>query len=243
MHDDGIFDETIAARYDETSAAMFAPDVLEPTIDFLAELAGTGRALEFAIGTGRVALPLRQRGVPVSGIELSEPMLAKLNEKDGAETIDITVGNMTTATAAGDFRLVYLVYNTIGNVETQDAQVAVFENASRHLESGGFFVVEVGVPELRRLPAGQKFLPFHVSENRWGIDEIDVVSQHSISHHFRIVDGVASHFACPYRYVWPSELDLMARLAGLELRQRWSDWNRRQFTAESRSHVSVWQKP
>lgn len=243
MPDDGIFDEAVAASYDQSSASMFAPEVLGPTVDFLADLAGGGRVLEFAIGTGRVAVPLAARGVPVSGIELSRPMAAKLEEKPGAANIDVVIGDMTTTTVDGPFSLVYLVFNTIGNVETQDAQVAVFHNAARHLEPGGHFVVEVGVPNLRELPPGQTAQPFHISEDRFGFDEVDVVTQHAVSHHFRIDAEAARNFACPYRYVWPAELDLMARLAGMHLAGRWEDWDRRPFTAESRRHVSVWELP
>ncbi len=220
---------------------MFAPEVLGPTLDFLAALAEGGRALELAIGTGRVAVPLAGRGVPMAGIEISRPMASKLREKEGADGIDVVIGDMATARVEGSFRLVYLVFNTIGNVETQDAQVAVFRNAARHLEPGGFFVIEVGVPNLRELPYGQTVQPFHVSDHRWGFDEIDVVTQHAVSHHFRIDDDGGHHFACPFRYVWPAELDLMAQMAGMELRERWQDWNRQPFTADSRHHVSVWQ--
>ncbi len=243
MHDDGIFDAAAAERYDESSAAMFAPEVLGPTVDFLAQLAGEGGALEFAIGTGRVAVPLAERGVDVSGIEISRAMVAKLREKPGSNGIDVVIGDMASTTVEGAFRLVYLVFNTIGNVETQQAQVAVFRNAAEHLEPGGFFVVEVGVPNLRELPPGQTVQPFHVSENRFGFDEFDVVTQHAVSHHFKIDDAGAQHFACPFRYVWPAELDLMAQLAGMELHERWEDWNREPFTADSRGHVSVWQLP
>lgn len=243
MHDDGIFDEAVAERYDASSASMFAPKVLGPTVDFIAELAGDGRALEFAIGTGRVAVPLAQRGVPVSGIEISRPMVAKLREKSGAEDIDVVIGDMASTRVEGSFSLVYLVFNTIGNVETQDTQVAVFRNASTHLEPGGHFVVEVGVPNLRELPHGQTVQPFHVSEERFGFDEFDVVTQHAVSHHFRIDADAAQHFACPYRYVWPAELDLMAQLAGMRLVGRWEDWTRKPFTADSRHHVSAWQLP
>lgn len=241
MHDDGIFDEAAAERYDESSAEMFAPHVLGPTVDFLAELAGTGSALEFAIGTGRVAIPLAARGVPVSGIEISRAMVAKLQEKPGASGIDVVIGDMTAAVVDGRFSLVYLVFNTIGNVASQEGQVAVFNNAARHLSDGGYFVVEVGVPALRKLPPGQSAIPFHVSADRFGFDELNVVTQHAVSHHIRIDEGVPQYFACPYRYVWPAELDLMAQLAGMRLVGRWANWNRDPFTADSTGHVSVWQ--
>ncbi len=242
MHDDGIFDAEAAARYDESAAPMFHPAVLEPTVDFLAGLAGNGRALEFAIGTGRVAVPLAQRGVDVAGIELSRPMAAKLAEKEHGGNIEVVIGDMTTATVPGSFRLVYLVYNTIGNVLTQDAQVAVFINAAAHLEPGGYFVVEVGVPGIRGLLPGETVRVFHLSADRWGFDEFDTVTQSAVSHHFKNDDGRFRHFPCPFRYVWPSELDLMARLAGMELSERWSTWTREPFTADSTSHISVWVK-
>lgn len=242
MHDDGIFDAEAAERYDQSSAPMFDPAVLGPTVDFLAELAGDGRTLEFAVGTGRVAVPLAARGIDVTGIEISRPMAAKLAEKVGGSDIDVVIGDMTTTTVPGLFQLVYLVYNTIGNVLTQDAQVAVFANAGAHLGPGGYFVVEVGVPAIRGLLPGETLRVFHVSEDRWGFDEIDTATQSAISHHFGTVDGRLRHFPCPFRYVWPAELDLMARLAGMELHERWSDWSRTPFTADSTSHVSVWQK-
>ncbi|NNC75755.1 MAG: methyltransferase domain-containing protein [Acidimicrobiia bacterium] len=240
---DDLWNERVAAKYDENSARMFSPEVLDPTVDFLADLAGDGRALEFAIGTGRVAVPLANTGVPLSGIDSSAAMIGQMTGKPGAEAIDAVVGDMTTTTVEGPFSLVYLVFNTIGNVQTQEAQVAVFRNAARHLEAGGHFVVEVGVPDLQRLPPGETARPFLVTEQRWGFDEYDLVSQSATSHHFINRDGSLEYFACPYRYVWPAELDLMAQLAGMNLKERWADWNRNPFTAESPGHVSVWEKP
>jgi SAM-dependent methyltransferase len=212
-------------------------------IGFLAELAGDGRALELAIGTGRVAVPLAERGVRVAGIELSPDMLAQLHAKPGAAGIEVVVGDMAAARVPGSFRLVYLVFNTIMNLTTQDAQVACFANAAAHLEPGGCFVIEVGVPDLRRLPPGQTAVPFRVDEERLGFDTYDVVTQEMRSHHHRRVGEHWQARAVPFRYVWPSELDLMARLAGLRLRERWAGWRREPFTADSRSHVSVWEKP
>jgi SAM-dependent methyltransferase len=240
---DGYFDERIAARYDEDAASLFDPAVIDSTVDFLADLAGEGRALEFGIGTGRIALPLSERGVDVHGIELSKAMVAKLREKPGAERVDVTVGDFTTTVVEGSFSLVYVVFNTIENLMTQEAQVACFRNAAAHLEPGGCFVVEVGVPDLRRLPPGETFRVFSSEENYWGIDEYDVVKQGLISHHVWIVDEGVERFSAPYRYVWPSELDLMAKLAGMRLRDRWSGWEREAFTSESDGHVSVWAKP
>lgn len=242
MHDDGYFGESVAATYDDDEA-MFAPEVVEPVADFLAELAGDGTALEFGIGTGRIAIPLARRGVPVRGIELSRAMAARLDEKPGAQDISVTVGDFSTAKVDGDFSLVYLVFNTINNLVTQDAQVSCFRNAAGHLRPGGRFVVEVGVPELRRLPPGETHQVFHAGEDRWGIDEYDVANQGLISHHVRIRDGKPEQVSVPFRYVWPAELDLMAQLAGMELQDRWEDWTRAPFTSESRKHVSVWRKP
>ena len=242
MDADGYFDEAVAATYDEDSAERFDAAVLEPAVDFLAELAGSGSALEFAIGTGRVALPLAKRGVPMHGIDMSAAMVERLRAKPGGD-IPVTIGDFATTRVDGSFSLVYLVYNTIGNLTTQEAQVACFRNAAVHLEPGGTFVVEVGVPELQRLPPGETGQVFHMGEDRWGIDEYDVARQGLISHHFWIREGRAGHFSMPFRYVWPSELDLMAQLAGMTLRERWAGWTKDPFTSESRSHVSIWEKP
>ena len=241
--DDGYFDESIAARYDESSADMFDLQVVAPAADLLADLAGDGRALELGIGTGRIALPLAQRGVPVHGIDLSNAMVARLREKPGAEEIGVTIGDFSTTRVEGVFSLAYLVYNTILNLTTQEAQVACFANVAAHLEPGGCFLIEVMVPDLRRLPPGQTVVPFHVSDDRWGFDKYDVASQGLSSHHFETVEGRIQYFSMPFRYVWPAELDLMARIAGMNLRERWSGWNREPFTSESTKHVTVWQKP
>jgi SAM-dependent methyltransferase len=237
------FDEPVAARYDDPEDDMFGPEVLTPTVEFLARLAGNGRALELGIGTGRVAFPLSQRGVPVDGIDLSEAMVARLHAKTSEESINVTIGDFSRTTVEGHFSLVYLVYNTIMNLTTQGAQVACFRNAASHLEPGGCFVIEVGIPELRRLPPGETARVFHVSESGWGLDEFDVANQGLVSHHFLVIDGKLERSSTPFRYVWPAELDLMAELAGMQLRERWSDWNREPFTAESRKHISVWEKP
>ena len=222
---------------------MSAPEVVEPVVDLLAELAGDGAALELAIGTGRIAVPLAARGVPVAGIELSPDMAAQLRRKPGAESIEVAIGDMASLRVPGSFRLVYLVFNTINNLTTQDAQAACFANAAAQLEPGGSFVVEVGVPDLRRLPPGQTAVPFRVDDERLGFDTYDVVSQEMWSHHhWRDGDRWRAR-AIPFRYVWPAELDLMARLAGMELAGRWAGWRREPFTADSRKHVSVWRKP
>ena len=240
---DGYFDERVAARYDDSSPEMFDPAVIQPTVDLLAELAGDGRALELGVGTGRIAVPLAQRGVAVHGIDMSRAMVARLQEKPGSEDIGVTIGDFATTTVEGSFSVAYLVFNTIMNLTTQAAQVACFRNVAAHLEPGGCFVVEVGVPSLRRLPPGETIHAFHVSETRWGIDEFDVARQGLTSHHFVIVDGKLEQVSVPFRYVWPAELDLMAELAGMSLRERWSDWKREPFTSESEKHVSVWEKP
>jgi SAM-dependent methyltransferase len=240
--EDGYFDERVAARYDESSADMFEPAVVDPVLDFLVELAGNGRALELGIGTGRIAVPLAQRGVSVHGIDMSQAMVARLRAKPGGDDIGVTIGDFATTTVDGTFSLAYLVFNTILNLTTQAGQVACFRNVAAHLEPGGCFVIEVGVPELQRVPPGETFHVFHVSETRWGIDEYDVANQGLISHHFEIVDGRLERNSVPFRYTWPAELDLMAQLAGMTLRERWSGWKREPFTSESRKHVSVWEK-
>jgi hypothetical protein len=239
MHD--YFGEDVAARYDESSAGEFDPAVVEPTVDFLAALAGPGAALELGIGTGRIALPLAARGVAVSGIELSQAMTAQLKRKPGGEAIPVAIGDFATTRVAGTFSLVYLVFNTIGNLTTQAQQVACFANAAAHLESGGTFVIEVGIPDLQRLPAGETVIPFHVSDERIGFDEYDVANQGLISHHLEITpDGRAIRGSIPFRYAWPAEYDLMAQLAGMRLRERWSGFKREPYTSASRKHVSVW---
>jgi SAM-dependent methyltransferase len=240
--EDGYFDEPVAARYDESSAEMFSPERVDPVVDLLAELAGDGRALELAIGTGRIAVPLAQRGVPVHGIELSKAMAARLREKPGADEIGVTIGDFTSTRVDGTFTVAYLVYNTINNVTTQAEQTETFRNAAAHLQPGGTFVIEVGVPSLQRLPPGETVRPFDLSPDHVGFDEYDVAVQGLRSHHFSLVDGSWQYLSMPFRYVWPSELDLMAELAGMRLRDRWSDWSREPFTAESRKHVSVWEK-
>jgi len=241
--DDGYFDERVAGRYDESSADMFNREVVEPAVDFLADIAGNGAALEFGIGTGRIALPLARRGVPVHGIDLSNAMVSRLRAKPGGDAVGVTIGNFATTTVDGSFALVYLVFNTVMNLTTQAAQVACFRNAAAHLAPGGCFVIEVSVPDLQRLPPGETIHPFHVSETRWGFDEYDIARQGLTSHHLRLVDGQLERLSIPFRYAWPAEFDLMAQLAGMTLRERWAAWRREPFTSESRAHVSVWQKP
>ncbi|MGW6707182.1 class I SAM-dependent DNA methyltransferase [Streptomyces sp. NPDC054956] len=240
-----LWTRATAERYDAEETAMSSAAALGPTLDFLAELAGDGRALEFAIGTGRVGVPLRERGVPVVGIELSEHMAAVLRRKTDENTLPVTIGDMATTTVPGGFALVYLVYNTITNLLTQDEQVECFRNAARHLEPGGRFVIELGVPPLRFLPPGQVAVPFDVSEEHLGFDTFDLVQQILVSHHLTR-DGEAGGYRrdeSRHRYAWPAELDLMARIAGLELERRHADWNGAPFTQDSPKHVSVWRKP
>ncbi|MBC2864500.1 class I SAM-dependent DNA methyltransferase [Streptomyces mexicanus] len=240
-----LWSRETAERYDAEETELSCAAVLEPTLDFLAALAGSGPALEFAIGTGRVGVPLRRRGVPVAGIELSEHMAAVLRRKIDEDTLPVTIGDMATTVVPGEFTLVYLVYNTISNLLTQDEQVACFRNAARHLLPGGRFVIELNVPPLRFLPPGQVAVPFDVSERHLGFDTIDPVEQILVSHHFTRDgdDGRYRREASRHRYAWPAELDLMARLAGLELERRVADWDGTPFTQDARKHISVWRKP
>jgi len=241
---DDHFAGEVAARYDETLGDMGSPEVLGPIVDLLTELAGDGAALEMAIGTGRVALPLADRGVPVSGIELSRDMAAQLRAKPGGERIPVTIGDMASVRVDGTFRLVYLLDNTIGNLETQDRQAACFANAAAHLEPGGHFVIDMVVPDLRRLVPGKDTVVFAHRPGYVGFDHYDdLVAQHAVSHHVTTDAAGTREVRTPWRYVWPSELDLMARLAGLHLRGRWADWTRSSFTGDSPSHVSVWRRP
>jgi SAM-dependent methyltransferase len=237
------FGERVAARYDESSADLFEPAVVDPVVEFLAGLAGRGAALEFAIGTGRIALPLVRRGIPVHGIDLSEAMVARLRAKPGAEQIGVTIGDFATTAVEGRFSVAYLVFNTIMNLTSQEEQAACFQNAAAHLAPGGCFVIEVMVPALQRLPPGETVRAFTMTATRLGFDEYDVASQGLVSHHYSVVDGGLEVASMPFRYVWPSELDLMARLAGMTLRERWSGWKREPFTSDSTGHVSVWEKP
>ncbi|QIQ04939.1 class I SAM-dependent DNA methyltransferase [Streptomyces liangshanensis] len=253
MTSSDLWSRETAERYDAGETETSSPAVLGPTVDFLAGLAGDGRALEFAIGTGRVGVPLRERGVPVVGIELSEHMAAVLRRKVDEDTLPVTIGDMATTVVPGGFTLVYLVYNTISNLLTQDEQVECFRNAARHLEPGGRFVIELGVPPLRFLPPGQVAVPFDVSERHLGFDTFDLVEQLLVSHHFSREgdgdgedNGGAGHYRraeSRHRYAWPAELDLMARIAGLERERRVADWDGSPFTEDSGKHISVWRKP
>ena len=244
MRQEEIWDADAAQRYDTPGVGMFAPEVLGPTVDRLAELAGGGQALEFAIGTGRVGVPLAERGVPVTGIELSGAMIDQLRTKVDEAAIPVVAGDMATTVAPGQFALVYLVFNTISNLLTQAEQVACFRNAARHLTPGGRFVIELWVPELRRLPPGQQATVWRTDPDYIALDTYDVVRQHVVSHHFRFDESRNARLSrSPHRYIWPAELDLMAQLAGFELESRHADWSGGEFTAESRSHVSVYRLP
>ncbi len=236
------FGADVAVRYDERHGCLATADVVDPIVDFLVAAAGRGPALEFGIGTGRIALPLASRGVDVCGIDLSAAMVERLGEKEGGDELEVTIGDFARTRVEGTFSLVYLVANTIMNLTTQDEQVACFQNAADHLEPGGCFVIEVLVPGLQRLPPGERYQPFDVSPTHLGFDEIDVSTQRLTSHHYWIDNGKAELFSPPFRYVWPAELDLMARIAGMTLRERWGDWSREPFTNESPKHVSVWEK-
>jgi SAM-dependent methyltransferase len=238
----GFFGERAASVYDERAADMFAPAVVLPVVDMLADFAGQGRALEFGIGTGRIALPLAKRGVRVVGIDDSEAMVARLRAKTGADQIDVAIGSFATTRVDGEFALVYLIFNTIFNLVTQDEQVACFQNAAAHLESGGRFVVETHVPDLQRLPLGQTIIPNRAEPEGISFDVYDVVTQRFSSQHYVFADSRVEAYPVEFRYAWPSELDLMARIAGLTMRERWGGWQREPFTGVSRTHVSVYQK-
>ncbi len=240
---DGYFGEAVAARYDESTAGMSDPAVVEPAVGLLAGLAGRGQALELGIGTGRIALPLARRGIRVQGIDLSRAMVDRLRAKPGGDAIGVTIGDFATTTGRGRFSVAYLVFNTIMNLTTQEAQVACFRNVAAQLEPGGCFVIEVMVPELRKLPPGQNVVPFDVSPQRWAFDVYDTATQAMSSNYVTVSGGQGEYRSIPFRYVWPAELDLMAQLAGLRLRERWGGWAREPFTSDSQQHVSIWEKP
>jgi SAM-dependent methyltransferase len=240
---ENYFDERIAKSYRARWPDLFEPTAIDPVVAFLADLAGSGAALELGIGTGRIAIPLAGRGIRVHGIDLSPDMVAQLRAEPGSDGIDVTIGDFASTKAGGAFQVAYLLRNTITNLTSQDAQVECFRNVAAQLEPGGCFVIEVYVPELQRLPPGETFHAFTVTPEHLGFEEYDVATQIAISHHYWITGGKLETFSAPFRYVWPAELDLMARLAGLALRGRWGDWARAPFTAESRSHISVWERP
>ena len=236
------FGKGVAEDYDRAEGDMFDPSEVDPAVDFLAGMAGAGPALELGIGTGRIALPLADRGVQVYGIDLSPEMVEGLRAKPGGSEIEVVIGDFATTAVGRRFSLAYLVFNTIMNLTTQDQQVACFKNVAAHLVAGGRFVIEVGIPQLQRLPPGETVRPFSVSDTHLGFDEFDVATQGLISHHYALADGRLEPSSMPFRYVWPSELDLMARLAGMTLTERWSSWLREPFTNDSVKHISVWEK-
>ena len=240
---DGYFGESVAVGYDDPADRMNQAQAIDPAADLLAELAGGGPALELAIGTGRIGLPLSARGVPVHGIEMSKAMAARLRGKPGGENIAVTIGDMSATRVDGSFTLAYLVFNTINNLTTQQAQVACFRNVAEHLSPGGCFVIETSVPPLRYLPPGQDIHGYRASPGRIVSYSFDHATQRYDGHYAEFTDGTAQYRTIPFRYVWPAELDLMAQLAGLRLRDRWAGWNREPFTTDSTSHVSVWEKP
>jgi SAM-dependent methyltransferase len=237
-----LFTGIKATNYDRGSPEMWDPALLDATAEFLAGLAQGGRALEFGIGTGRVALPLSERGIEVHGIDISAEMIDQLRRKPRSDAIGTTVGDFATATVPGEFSLVYVVFNTISNLLEQSEWVETFRNASRHLGPGCVLAMELNVIDLRRFPPGAAVLPFHVSPNHIGFDTLDVVSQRGVSHHYVVVDGRGGHYESAFRYAWPAELDLMAQMAGMRLRERWADWDREPFTSESMKHISVWER-
>ena len=244
MTSSDLWDSETARRYDDTSSPMFSPEILDPTVNFLADLAGGGAALEFAIGTGRVAVPLSERGVRVTGIELSEPMVEQLRRKASTTEMPVAIGDMASTQVGGAYSLVYLVFNTLGNLRTQEEQVDCFRNAARHLAPGGHFVIEMWVPGIRRFPPGQAAVPFEVTERHTGFDTYDMTTQQGTSHHYsREPDGTYRYSTSNFRYVWPAECDLMAQLAGLAPAGRWADWTRSEFTSESDSHISAYRLP
>ncbi|GGX53393.1 methyltransferase [Tateyamaria omphalii] len=241
MDEDGYFGDAVAKSYDDDHGGG-DPALIERTVKCLKGLTGTGSVLEFAVGTGRIALPLRASGVDVKGIELSKAMVAELRKKETGPPMDVTIGDMTSAQVPGQFSLVFLVFNTIDNLVTQEAQIACFKNAARHLDKGGRFLIETRVPPLQRIPFGETKMAFACSSDHFGVDDYDLVTQRYSSNHVWMKGDQHQHLSIPFRYVWPSELDLMAQLAGLELEYRWADWERSPFTHLSESHISVWRK-
>lgn len=243
MNDDGYFDEAAAERYDEFSGSMFDPEKVDPVVDFLADLAEGGSLLELGVGTGRIALPLVRRGLEVDGIDMSVAMTDRLRSKGDGDKVGITIGDFASFSTGKKYSVAYLVFNTIMNLTTQEAQVACFQNVANHLEPGGLFVIEVSIPKLQRLPVGETIRPYKMTDSRMSFDEYSVADQGLISHHFTLTDGIWDRMSIPFRYVWPDELNLMARLAGMSLYGRWSGWKQEPFTNDSETLVAVWQKP
>lgn len=240
-YDASTYGDRIADVYDELYEDLF--DV-EGTVSFLAELAGDGRVLELAIGTGRIAVPLTERGVSVEGIDASQAMVAKLRDRAGGADIAVTRGDFADVAVDAEFSLVYLVFNTLFALTNQERQIQCFENVARHLIDGGYFVVEAFVPDMTRFDQHQRVAvdEVRVDEVRLEMIRHDPVAQRSYSQHVFISEAGTKLYPVSIRYCWPSELDLMARLVGLTLHERWGGWRREPFTSESKSHVSVYVK-
>jgi SAM-dependent methyltransferase len=236
------FDEWIAQRYERLWPELFDDELIAATVAILRELAGSRPALEFGVGTGRIAVPLRRAGVRVHGIDLSPAMAARLRAQPGGSAVDVTIGNFATMTVGTGFGLVYLLRNTITNLTTQDSQAGAFRNAAAHLTPGGYFLIENYVPALRLLPPGQTTRVFTATDNHVGYETYDVAAQIAVSHHLWTIDGAVRTFSSTHRFAWPSELDLMATMAGMTRRARWAGWNRAPFTEHSSSHVTIWQR-
>jgi len=236
------FDDWVASRYERLWPELFDPAVVDPAVGFLAGLAGVGPVLELGIGTGRIAIPLSRRGVAVHGVDLSPAMLTQLRAQPDAGAIGVTVGDFARVTVGRTFRLAYLLRNTITNLTTQDEQIDCFRNVAAHLEPAGLFVIENYIPALQQIPPGETIRVFTRTPTHLGFEEYDVAAQIAISHHYWVIDGELKTFSSPHRYLWPAELDLMARLAGMTLRERWTDWLRTPFTSQSRTHISLWEK-
>lgn len=236
------FGERIAETYEAKWPELSDPAVIDPAVSFLADVAGSGAALELGIGTGRIALPLSWRGVRVHGIDLSRAMVARLRAEPSAEGIAVAIGDFATTRVDGVFTLAYLVRNTITNLTTQEEQVACFRNAAAHLEPGGCFVIENYIPHLQRLPPGETTRVFTATPVHLGFEQYDIAAQIAVSHHYWLIDGQLETLSSPHRYLWPSELDLMAKIAGMTLCERWSGWKREPFTSDSTMHISVWRK-
>lgn len=241
MSRDGYFDERIAETYDQNHGGN-DPALIRQTVDCLIDLSDGGEILEFAVGTGRIAIPLAERSALVKGIELSSAMVEKLRAKETSAPIEVVIGDMTSVRVAGNFSLVFLVFNTIDNLTTQQAQVACFKNAAVHLASGGRFLVETQVPPIQKMAFGETMLAFASDPRHFGVDVFDLATQTYRSNHVWMDDDRHTHVSIPFRYAWPSELDLMAEIAGMKLEFRWSDWDRSPFDHLSGKHVSVWRK-
>jgi SAM-dependent methyltransferase len=237
-----LFTGRVAEGYDLGSPEMYEPALLTATAAFLSAEARGGRALEFGIGTGRVALALSQLGVPVSGIDISADMIDQLHRKPASAPIETAVGDFATTVVAGEFSLVYVVFNSITNLLEQSEWVQAFRNAARHLGPAGRFVMELEVPDLRRFPPGSVARPFEVGPRHLGFDTLDLASQQGVSHHYYFVEDQVGRFDSPFRYAWPAEVDLMAEMASMKLRDRFADWDRSPFTGDSRKHISVWER-